>query len=92
MTHSIISSVEAKFNKWPTKVEIKVLIITINHFRLWKAQGENGTPVPASNDTGEEMRLSMVELKSPLQLLSQVEQMHKEELDQVLYKLQHENR
>ncbi|VDO20139.1 unnamed protein product [Brugia timori] len=60
--------------------------------RLWRAQGENGTPIPASNDTGEEMRMSMTELKSPLQLLSQVEQMHKEELDQVLHKLQHENR
>lgn len=33
-----------------------------------------------------------MELKSPLQLLSQVDQMHKEELDQVLHKLQHENR
>ncbi|EFO24688.2 utrophin [Loa loa] len=60
--------------------------------RLWRAQGENGTPVPVSNDSGEEMRMSMAELKSPLQLLSQVEQMHKEELDQVLHKLQHENR
>ncbi|KAL3998482.1 EF hand family protein [Acanthocheilonema viteae] len=60
--------------------------------RLWRARGENDTPILASNDTGEEMKMSTTELKSPLQLLSQVEQMHKEELDQVLHKLQHENR
>uniref|UniRef100_A0A915Q5I9 RNA helicase n=1 Tax=Setaria digitata TaxID=48799 RepID=A0A915Q5I9_9BILA len=60
--------------------------------RLWRARGENDTPIPFSNDTGEELRMSMLELKSPLQLLSQVEQMHKEELDQVLRKLQHENK
>lgn len=71
---------------------VKVLITSINHFRLWRARGENDTPIPALNDTEEEMRMSMTELKSPLQLLSQVEQMHKEELDQVLHKLQHENR
>uniref|UniRef100_A0A158Q6S4 Dystrophin n=1 Tax=Elaeophora elaphi TaxID=1147741 RepID=A0A158Q6S4_9BILA len=61
--------------------------------RLWRARGEDGTPAPVLNDSGEEMRIGeMAELKSPLQLLSQVEQMHKEELDQVLHKLQHENR
>ncbi|KAM3720398.1 Dystrophin-1 [Dirofilaria immitis] len=60
--------------------------------RLWRARGENDSPIPPSNDPGEEMIMNMAELKSPLQLLSQVEQMHKEELDQVLHKLQHENR
>ncbi|VDM97496.1 unnamed protein product [Thelazia callipaeda] len=61
--------------------------------RLWRARGDDNTLVfPVSHDIGEEVRTSMMELKSPLQLLSQVEQMHKEELDQVLHKLQHENR
>lgn len=60
-------------------------------YRLWRARGEENTPA-ALQETGEELRASTIELKSPLQLLSQVEQMHKEELDQVLHKLQHENR
>ncbi|VDN18670.1 unnamed protein product [Gongylonema pulchrum] len=60
--------------------------------RLWRARGDDGTPSAHFHDRNEEMRASTVDLKSPLQLLSQVEQMHKEELDQVLHKLQHENR
>ncbi|VDK87103.1 unnamed protein product, partial [Onchocerca ochengi] len=60
--------------------------------RLWRTRGENDSPVPPANEPGEEILMNMTELKSPLQLLSQVEQMHKEELDQVLHKLQHENR
>lgn len=73
-------------------IENEILIISINNFRLWRAQGENDPPIPVLNDTGKEIRMSMTELKSPLQLLSQVEQLHKEELDQVLHKLQYENR
>lgn len=58
--------------------------------RLWRARGEEDSPPPPLPNSVEEV--SNVELKSPLQLLTQVEQMHKEELDQVLHKLQHENR
>ncbi|VDK43703.1 unnamed protein product [Anisakis simplex] len=59
--------------------------------RLWRARGEDEPAAPVVVDAIEEPPGS-IELKSPLQLLSQVEQMHKEELDQVLHKLQHENR
>uniref|UniRef100_F1KPP3 Dystrophin-1 n=1 Tax=Ascaris suum TaxID=6253 RepID=F1KPP3_ASCSU len=57
--------------------------------RLYRARGDDEPPPPLVDPVEE---TSTVELKSPLQLLSQVEQMHKEELDQVLHKLQHENR
>uniref|UniRef100_A0A915AD19 ZZ-type domain-containing protein n=1 Tax=Parascaris univalens TaxID=6257 RepID=A0A915AD19_PARUN len=57
--------------------------------RLFRARGDDEPPPPLVDPVED---TSTVELKSPLQLLSQVEQMHKEELDQVLHKLQHENR
>lgn len=66
-------------------VEKKALLM----YRLYRARGDDEPPPPLVDPVEE---TSTVELKSPLQLLSQVEQMHKEELDQVLHKLQHENR
>ncbi|KAI6226090.1 Discontinuous actin hexagon [Aphelenchoides besseyi] len=48
------------------------------------------TPTPPRKSVEHDRQRSS-DVKSPAQLISQVEQMHKEELDQLLAKLQHEN-
>ncbi|VDD91132.1 unnamed protein product [Enterobius vermicularis] len=55
--------------------------------RLWRANGDTSPALPENVEDS-----NIIDIKSPLQLLSQVEQMHKEELHQVLHKLQNENR
>uniref|UniRef100_A0A0N5ALC9 Nesprin-1 n=1 Tax=Syphacia muris TaxID=451379 RepID=A0A0N5ALC9_9BILA len=54
--------------------------------RLSRARGDASPVLPDVEDGNN------VDIKSPLQLVSQVEQMHKEELHQVLHKLQSDNR
>lgn len=81
-----------KFKNFLSNSEIPKTLLKWALFRLWRARGDDGTPALHLMSSVDEVHASTVELKSPLQLLSQVEQMHKEELDQVLHKLQHENR